>query len=275
MFQLLASKRFGPFFLTQSLGAFNDNVYKNSLAILIAFQSGDLLAGQADQLINLSAFLFIFPFFLFSATAGQLADKFERSHLIRLIKLLEIVIMIMASIGFYLNSLTILLSTLFLMGSQSTFFGPIKYSIIPQHLNQEELVAGNALVETGTFLSILIGTLLAAMLMTLGDQSITAVTATILATASLGYLASWKIPHAPAPCPNLKINLNPFTETLSNFRFIRQDQTILNSVVGISWFWFFGFFKTHFEIVFPNQLTPCKKWQKVAKSILLGCLDET
>ena len=154
LFGLLKLKRFGPFFITQFLGAFNDNVFKNALVIMVTFQavaSSDL---DADILVNACAGLFILPFFLFSATAGQIADKFEKSRLIRIIKGIEVLVMVAAAIGFYTGNIYFLLAVLFLMGTQSTFFGPIKYGILPQHLKENELVAGNAIVEMGTFLAI-------------------------------------------------------------------------------------------------------------------------
>jgi len=156
-FGLLTTRRFAPFFWTQFLGAFNDNVYKNALILIIAYQAARHTAISSTTLINLAAALFILPFFLFSATAGQLADKYEKAMLIRYIKLMEIVIMAGAAAAFYFNSLTALMLLLFLMGTQSTFFGPIKYSIIPQHLKHGEIVGGNAMVEMGTFVSILLG----------------------------------------------------------------------------------------------------------------------
>ena len=238
-FSLLKQRRFGPFFLTQFLGAFNDNVFKNALIILIAFQA-TLTSINSDTLINLSAGLFILPFFLFSASAGQLADKYEKSHLIRLIKLLEIAIMIGAAIGFYANSTTLLIVLLFFMGIQSALFGPIKYGILPQHLKEEELVGGNGLVEMGTFLAILLGTMIGGILIGFKDSGALLVSGTIIAIAVLGYLCSRGIPKAEPVAPNLVINWNPITETWRSFQFIRQNRTVFLSILGISWFWYFG-----------------------------------
>ena len=159
---LLRQRRFGPFFGTQALGAFNDNVFKNALIILITYQGVALLGMKTTELVNFAAGIFILPFFLFSSTAGQIADKFEKSALMRKIKALEIIIMLGASLAFWLQSPALLLGVLFLMGTQSTFFGPIKYSILPQHLKTHELVKGNGLISMATFLAILIGTLVAA-----------------------------------------------------------------------------------------------------------------
>ena len=158
-FSLLQQRRFGPFFITQFLGAFNDNVFKNALVTLIAFHGASILSANPDTLINISAGVFIVPFFIFSATAGQLADKYEKSQLIRWIKLLEVAIMVCAAAAFYLNNLALLIGLLFLMGTQSTLFAPIKYGMLPQILRDRELVGGNGLVEMGTFVAILLGTM--------------------------------------------------------------------------------------------------------------------
>lgn len=240
-FALLARWRFGPFFLTQFLGAFNDNVFKNALIIFIAFQGTQLISVSTNTVINLSAGLFILPFFLFSATAGQLADKYEKSRLIRWVKLLEIVIMAVAAAGFYLQNIPLLIGLLFLMGTQSTLFGPLKYGILPQHLRDTELVGGNGLVETGTFLAILLGTMAGGILIDLPDTGVVWIAATLVLLAILGYLASLGIPVAAAVAPRLCINWNPVTETWRNFQFMRGNRVVFLSVLGISWFWFFGF----------------------------------
>ncbi len=240
-FGLLKQRRFLPFFMTQFLGAFNDNVFKNALIILIAFQGVQLSGGEAnvDLLTNLSAGLFILPFFIFSATAGQWIDKNEKSQSIRLIKLMEIVIMLGAAYAFYIGLIYILIALLFLMGTQSTFFGPAKYSYIPQHLDATELVAGNALVQSGTFVAILIGTMMGGILIA-DDDGRQWVAIAIVVLAVLGYLSSRFIPDTPSLEPELKINRNPFTETWRNIAFIHKDRIVFLSVLGISWFWFLG-----------------------------------
>lgn len=237
-FSLLKTRRFAPFFLTQFLGAFNDNIYKNSLMAMITF---GLLSSTLDLSLmnNIGAMLFILPFFLFSALAGQLSDKYEKSYLIRRIKLLEIVIMCLGAIAFYFSMTAGLMLLLFLMGTQSAFFGPVKYSIIPQHLDNHELVGGNALVEMGTFLAILIGTLVASILATQSD-GILWVSAIIICVAILGYLVSRKIPSAPAANPDLKIRFNPFTETWRTISYSREQKSVFLAVLAISWFWFLG-----------------------------------
>ncbi|HPF58884.1 MAG TPA: MFS transporter [Candidatus Competibacteraceae bacterium] len=237
-FILLKERRFLPFFITQFLGAFNDNVFKNALIILIAFQATD--PAQANVLINASAGLFVLPFFLFSATAGQLADKYEKSRLMQLIKLLEILIMLAAAMAFILGSLPLLIGLLFLMGWQSTLFGPVKYSILPQHLKPEELVGGNGWVEMGTFLAILIGTLLGGVLIAIQSNGAWLVAGTIVILAVLGFISSLFIPQAAPDAPDLRINWNPITETWRTISIARRNRTVFLSVLGISWFWFLG-----------------------------------
>lgn len=238
--QLLRQRRFAPFFWTQFLGAFNDNVFKNALIILIAFQGARWGADQPDVLINAAAGLFVLPFFLFSPLAGQIADKYEKSRLIRLVKLGEIAIMLLAVAGFWLQSLWMLVGVLFLMGTQSSVFGPVKYGILPQHLREEELVAGNGLVEMGTFLAILLGTVLGGVLVKQGDIGPALVSAAVVVLAVLGYLAARGIPKAESVAPDIRLNWNLFTEIGRNLRFTYQNRTVFLSIVGISWFWFFG-----------------------------------
>ncbi len=239
-FQLLRKKRFRSFFLTQFFGAFNDNVFKNSLFILIAFKSIYSGSDESNAIINLAAIMFIFPFFLFSAIAGQIADRFEKSKLIRQIKLAEIGIMLLAAIGFYIDNIPLLLVTLFLMGFQSSIFGPIKYSIIPQHLRKEEIVGGNALVESGTFIAILLGTMLGGILIGISDNSKLLVPFVVLALSVAGYISSLSIPTAPPMDPQLKVKWNPLIETFKNIKTLKSDSTVFHSALGISWFWFLG-----------------------------------
>lgn len=238
-FALLKSRRFGPFFGTQFLGAFNDNLYKNALVVLLTFQATQWTAMKPELLANLAAGIFILPFFLFSATAGQLADKYDKARLARLTKVLEIAITVIAGAGFWLHNLSVLLFALFLLGLQSTLFGPVKYAILPQHLHEDELVGGNALVEAGTFVAILIGTLVGGLLAGVENGTVW-ITSGCMLTAVLGYLTSRGIPEAPAPEPTLKINPNPITETWRNIGFARENRTVFLSILGISWFWLFG-----------------------------------
>ena len=238
-FALLTQRRFLPFFLTQSLGAFNDNVFRNATLALIAFQMG-LDHAQVTLYSNLAPALFILPFFLFSATAGQIAEKFEKTRLIRLVKLFEIAAMTVAAYGFAAHHAGLLLVVLFLMGMHSTMFGPIKYSILPQALHPEELVGGNGLVETGTALAILFGMMLGMGLMGVPDRGPMLASIAVLTIALIGYAASRAIPLAPATAPDLPFNWNPFSETWRTLKLCMKQRAVFNSVLGISWFWFFG-----------------------------------
>ena len=238
-FELLTQQRFLPFFITQFFGAFNDNVFKNSLIILIAFQGGEYIETSADILINIAAALFILPFFLFSATAGQWIDKYEKSKSIRFIKLLEVVIMSLAAFAFVQGFIVMLIALLFLMGTQSTFFGPAKYSYIPQHLKVTELIEGNAWVQAGTFAAILIGTIVGGVLIA-QEQGRHYVAYAIFTFAVAGYLSSRHIPVTPSLTEDLKINWNVFSETYRNFKFLKSNRVVFLSIIGVSWFWFLG-----------------------------------
>jgi MFS family permease len=238
-FALLGERRFWPLFVTQFLGAFNDNAYKNALLMLLTFNTASWTEMNIGVLTNLASGLFILPFFLFSATAGQLADKFDKARLARMTKALEIGIILIAALGFWLHSLAVLLAALFLLGLQSTLFGPIKYAILPQHLPTKELVGGNALVEAGTFVSILIGTLTGGLLAEV-EGGIVWITGICLVVAISGFWASRQIPAAPASAPELKITLNLFAETWRCIGFARKERSVLLSVMGISWFWLYG-----------------------------------
>ncbi len=247
---LLRERRFAPFFWTQFAGAFNDNLFKNALILLIAY-SGAQLAGGIDSniLINLAAGLFVLPFFLFSATAGQLADKFEKSRLIRLIKLAEILIMLVAAAALLLGKVWLLLTVLFLLGTQSAFFGPVKYGLLPQALHEQELVAGNGLVEMGTFVAILVGTIAGGLLIASGAAGPGWVALAVVLVAVVGYLISRRIPLLPAVAPELKLNWNLVGETVRIVGYMRAQRAVFLSVIGISWFWFFG---ALFLTQFPN-----------------------
>ncbi|KKD61303.1 acyl-phosphate glycerol 3-phosphate acyltransferase [Grimontia sp. AD028] len=245
---LLKQRRFLPYFITQALGAFNDNVYKNVLLILVAFAGPGVIGISTDLFINLAAGLFILPFFLFSAFAGELADKFEKSQFIRGVKLLEIGIMSLAAIAFIYESYMALLVLLFLMGTQSAFFGPVKYALLPQTLKPQELVSGNALVETGTFLAILLGTMVAGVIANMdGARDIAAIS--VVAFAVLGYLSARSIPEVAAGNPSLKIRFSPIRQMKTTLAIARKDKVVLQSILGISWFWFLG---ASYLTQFPN-----------------------
>jgi 1-acyl-sn-glycerol-3-phosphate acyltransferase len=235
--RLLKSRRFLPFFLTQFLGAFNDNLYKNGLVIYIAFQTVNMTQGTSNSLVNIAAGLFILPFFLFSPIAGQLADKYEKSLLIRRVKQLEILIMLFAAIAFYFESLEFLIAILFLMGTQSSLFGPVKYSLLPQALKSEELVGGNAMVEFGTFLAILFGLISSVFIVGLGTDMLSLA---VIFVAILGYLVSRSITTLPPAAPELKVSFNLPRQTINILRDARQNKTVFYSIMGVSWFWFIG-----------------------------------
>ena len=237
---LLGKQRFLPFFLTQFLGALNDNLYKNGLTVFIAFMSASISQAESNHLVNIAAGLFILPFFLFSVIAGQLADKYEKAWLIRRIKVLEIIIMFMAGLAFHYQNMTLLIALLFLMGTQSALFGPVKYSLLPQVLKEEELVGGNALVSFGTFVAILLG-LIAGVLITSIEQTGTYwLSLAVLSMAILGFLSSLRIPTAPAPAPELNIDFHLLRQVKESFHHARVNQTVFYSIMGISWFWFLG-----------------------------------
>ncbi|MCH8497836.1 MAG: MFS transporter [Marinobacter sp.] len=238
-FRLLSERRFLPFFLTQFAGAFNDNLFRNALLLLVTYTAGGLMGLSVDIAVNLAALLFILPFFLFSGIAGQVADKYEKAALIRRVKLAEIGIMVLAAIGLWFGWYEVLLLLLFLMGVQSTFFGPVKYAILPQVLRDSELVGGNALVEMGTFVAILVGTLVAGVMMgSEHPQRLAAVG--VLALAVLGYLSARQVPATAPANPELQISLRPLKETWNLMRLAAENHAVLLCIMAISWFWFLG-----------------------------------
>ncbi|MDH5285447.1 MAG: 1-acyl-sn-glycerol-3-phosphate acyltransferase [Betaproteobacteria bacterium] len=240
-FDLLRERRFAPFFWTQFAGAANDNVLKNALVIFVAFGAAAGAGGMdANTLVNLAGAIFIAPFMLLSASAGQIADKWEKGRLIRLIKLFEIAVMAVALIGFWRRDLVTLFVALGLMGVHSTLFGPVKYAILPQHLRSEELVGGNGLVEMGTFVAILLGTIVGGLVVALEPNGPVWAGAVGIAVAIAGWAASLRIPHTPAVDPGLVLNWNPVSETARNLRLAYGNRVVWLSMLGISWFWFYG-----------------------------------
>ena len=238
-FELLKQRRFLPFFLTQALGAFNDNVYRQAIIGLLGYMSVE--AADKTLYTNLAPAIFILPYFLFSATAGQIAEKLEKSRLIRITTTMEIVIMSLAAIGFVTHNLPVLLAALFCTGLQSTLFGPVKYSILPSVLKPEELTGGNGLVEMGTSISILIGMIFGGLIFKIaGDHGPAVAAGAIIALAITGNLVSRAIPRAEAGAPELKINWNPLPESLAIIRLARKQVAVRNSILGVSWFWFVG-----------------------------------
>ena len=238
-FALLKTRRFRPFFLTQLLGAFNDNLYRNGFATFVVFVAPNVSRADSNLLVNIAGGLFILPFFLFSPIAGQLADKLEKSMLIRRVKLLEIGIMLLGATAFVFQSPVMLVAILFLMGLQSALFGPVKYSLLPQALESRELVGGNAMVEAGTFLAILMGLILGTMLVT--DFGTAAIAAAVVATALLGYWASRGVPRLEAGDPELRVSYNIPVQIVQIMRDARENRAVFYAIMGISWFWFSGF----------------------------------
>ncbi len=238
-FQLFKHRRFSAMFFTQFLGAFNDNIFKQALILVLTYTAASQLGMEVSILNNLAAMLFILPYFLFSALAGQIADKFEKSKLTRLIKLLELVIMAIAAVGFVFEWYALLFVALFLMGTHSTFFGPIKYAYLPQAMNENELVGANGLFQMGTSLAILLGMIIAGVLTQL-SQSFYWISVAVLVVAVLGYLAARYIPTMPAMQPQLDIDWNIFTTSVATVRYLYSLPFLFFVILGNSWFWFYG-----------------------------------
>ncbi len=239
-FALLRQRRIGPLFWVQFLGAANDNVFKFSFTLLATYAAAAWGGIDPDLPGFLIGALFIAPYLLFSATSGQVADKLDKAWLIRRVKEAEIVIMAIAAIGFVTTQAWLLYLCVFLMGLHSTVFGPVKYAYLPQHLSPRELTAGNGLVEMGTFVAILVGTVAGGLLISLGPFGAQAAAATILLIAVLGRIAAQFVPASPSSDPDLRINLDPFTETVRNLKLAAGRRAVFNSLLGISWLWFFG-----------------------------------
>lgn len=239
-FALLKDRRFLPLFVTQFLGAFHDNLFKNALAVLLLYGVGSSAAENPELLVTLAAGLFILPFVLFSALGGQLADKYPKHKVIRIIKLAEIAIAFLGGAALLSGSVVLSFLALFALGTQSAFFGPSKYSILPQHLETDELIGGNALLNTGTFLAILFGTIAGTVFVTM-EAGIALVCGLLVLCAALGYLASRFIPEASPKAPDLKLDFNPITETFDILKAtFTQKRTIVQAILGVAWFYFLG-----------------------------------
>ena len=238
-FALLRQRRFAPFFWTQFLGAGNDNLFKFAFTVMLTYQLQVAWLPPAMAGLVIGA-LFILPFVLFSATSGQLADKFEKTRLIRFVKNLEIAIMATATLGFMTLNVSLLLGCVFMMGLHSTLFGPVKFAYLPQHLSEREITGGNGMVEMGTFVAILLGNVAGGLLIALPGVGATWVAVGCVGTALLGRLAAQRVPLSPATDPDLAINWNPLSETWRNLRLAREDIVVFRSLLGISWMWFFG-----------------------------------
>jgi len=237
---LLGSRRFLPMFLTQFFGALNDNVYKQALLLVITYGWIQQQTASISTLNNFAALLFILPYFIFSATAGQLADKYERSQLVRMLKVAEILIMLLGTAGFLLGNLWLLLIALFLMGTHSTFFGPIKYAILPEILKPQELMSGNALFQSGTSMAILIGMILGGAVISLSQGNLLWISLTVLIIACLGYLSSRFILEQKISSPNIQIDWNFFRTSGQTLRYAKSLPLIFTILLGNSWYWFYG-----------------------------------
>jgi len=239
-FALLSQRRFAPFFWTQFFGAFNDNLFKTALMVILTFDALSWTSLNPSTLTNLIPGLFILPYVVFSATAGQIADKFEKAGLARFVKWLELAIMGVAALGWTTHTLWLLIAAVVGMGVHSTLFGPVKYAYLPQRLKPEELVGGNGLIEMGTFVGILLGEILGAVLVVHKPFGIELVAGATVAVAVIGLIASYRVPHTPAPEPELKISWNPLAESIRNIGFSRKNRVVFLSMLGNSWFWFYG-----------------------------------
>lgn len=237
---LLGTRRFLPMFVTQFFGALNDNVYKQSLLLVITYGWINQQSASVSTLNNLAALLFILPYFIFSATAGQIADKYERSQLVRGIKILEIVIMLIGSAGFLLGHLWLLLMALFLMGVHSTFFGPIKYAILPEILKPNELMSGNALFQSGTSMAILIGMILGGAVISASDGNLLWISLTVVTIAILGYISSRFVLKQNVTSPDIKIDWNFFRTSFQTLKYAKSLPIIFLILLGNSWYWFYG-----------------------------------
>jgi hypothetical protein len=270
---MLTARGFWPFFYTQFFGAFNDNVLKNALAILITYKAYSIAEIAAEQMVSLCGGIFIFPFFLFSAISGQLADKFSKSKLIRGVKALEIAIMVLGLIGFVNENIILLLVALFLMGLHSTLFGPVKYSILPHLLHSDQLITGNAYVETGTFIAILLGSIFGVQVISMpGGAWVVGISE--IGIAVLGFLLSLAIKPLEAVVPGLRLNMNPVTTTTEILRITSKVKSVFNSILGISWFWFIGIAMLSIVPVYCKDLLKANEsvvtWFLVLFSIGIG-----
>ena len=239
-FRLLSERRFAPFFWTQFLGAMNDNVFKIGFTSLVTYQTARFSGVDAKTAAFLISAIFILPFVLLSATSGQIADKYDKAMLTRLVKTFEIAVMLIGGAGFWLHSAPLLYLCTFLMGVHSTVFGPVKYSYLPQHLAKTELVGGNGMVEMGTFVAILIGTIIGGEAAGFVEHGAVVLACACVGIALVGRVVSMFVPATPAPQPDLQINWNPVSETWRNLKIAHENRTVFLSLLGISWLWFVG-----------------------------------
>jgi len=243
---LFKTRRFLPLFIVQFFGAFNDNAFKNALVIWCTYDVALKLNLDPKLIVTIASCLFILPFFIMSFLAGQLADKYEKSQIIRNIKKIEILLMSLIFLGFYFENIYFLLLLIFLMGAQSTFFGPLKYSLLPENLKDDELISGNALIEGGTFLAILFGTIFGGIAIS-GHYGVEVVCSFLILFGFVGYFSSKFIPKSPIGDSKLALSFNVFTQTKKIVNYAKKQEEVWLSVLGISWFWFVG-------IIFLSQI---------------------
>lgn len=266
-FALLAERRFAPFFATQFLGAANDNIFKYAFTLLVTYQAARLSALDTALAVNLIAGVFILPFLLFSATSGQIADKFDKARVMQAVKAFEVAIMAIGAWGLAHANFNVLLACTFLMGLHSTLFGPVKFAYLPQVLRPDEIVGGNGLVEMGTFVAILIGTMAAGALIDASPSGPLIVAGVCIGVALAGLLASLWIPSSQPSDPRLAISWNPFAVTWQNIRVARRDRAVFLSLLGISWLWFFG---AVFLTQFPQYARDVLGGAPAVANLLLG-----
>ena len=237
-FRLLGQRRFLPFFGAQALGAFNDNAYKSVLLLLVTFGGTISTSIKPELLNNLAGGIFILPYLLFSGLAGQLADRFDKSRVVQGVKAIEVLIMALASIGLVTGNLVMLMSALFMLGMHSTFFAPAKYGLLPQILQPNELIGGNAMLEMGTFLAILLGTLAGGVLA--ASHGTGTIIGALVAIAAAGLALSLLMPRVAPADPTLRIDWNLWRSSMASIRAARESRAVFLSVLGNSWFWFYG-----------------------------------
>jgi MFS family permease len=265
-FALMGQRRYAPFFWTQFSGAMNDNLFKFAFTVMVTYQLSVSWLPPAMAGLVIGA-VFIFPFLLFSATSGQLADKVEKVKLIKLVKTLEILIMLLAAWGFMAPNVVVLLACTFLMGLHSTVFGPVKFAYMPQVLSERELTGGTGMVEMGTFVAILLGNLAGGLLIAVPYTGPLSVALACVLLAALGRVASGCIPRGVATDPGLRMNWNPFTETWRNLKLARSNTVVFRSLLGISWMWFFG---AVFLSLFPSLAKEVLHGDAQVASLLLA-----
>lgn len=236
---LFKTRRFVPLFIAQFFGAFNNNAFRNALLIWMTYSSIKNSAQHASIMVTVAAALFVLPFFLFSATAGQLADKCPKAKLTQKIRLFDVVLMLTVVIGFLIQSSGFLLFVLFLTGTQATFFGPLKYSLLPENLQDDELIAGNALIESGTFIAILLGTIAGGLIITLRSGAMI-LSLMLFGFSFISWLITYFIPHKQAADANIKIQWNMLAGTWKMLAYARSVKKVWRAVIAISWFWALG-----------------------------------